>query len=110
MSDVSAVGAFFLAVFFLSLVGFYVAIRRELLTPLSAGALCAVISSVSLVMFGVIDDGIDDGLALTGGLLVGLIFTGMMVTMASYFRNNQPETLRAYEAMLKERQNSDQQQ
>ncbi len=110
MAEVSTIGAVFLAIFFLSLVGFYVAIRRKLLSTIAGGILCAVISSVTLVAFGILDDNIDDGLAVTGGLIVGLTFSGMMVTMAAYFLNNQPESLRAYEAMLQERKKREQEQ
>lgn len=107
MSEVNGVGALFLALFFFSLLGFYITIRRGLLSTLSAGVLCAVTSVVSLAMFGIIDDSIDNGLAVTGSLVVGLTFTGMMVTMASFFQSNQPKNLKAYDAMLRDREQND---
>lgn len=103
MSEVTAIGAVFLGIFWFSLLGFYVAIRRKLISVPSGGLLSAVISTVSLVLFGLTSDTIDDGLGVVGGVGVGIAFTGMMVVIASFFKNNQPETLQAYDDMVKQR-------
>lgn len=99
MSDVSPLGAIFLAIFLFSLLGFYIAIRRGLLSTPTAGILCTVLTTVSLALYGLTNDSIDDGLAVAGAVGVGMSFTGMMVVIASFFKNNQPDTLRAYDAM-----------
>lgn len=107
MAEVSGIGVLFLVIFFFSLIGFYVAIRRGLMKLSTAGVMCGAITIVSLVLFGLTNDSVDDNLALVGGFGVGLTFTGMMVTMAAFFQNNQPSTLAAYDAMMSKRDDSD---
>ncbi|PJF44772.1 MAG: hypothetical protein CUN55_02335, partial [Phototrophicales bacterium] len=81
MAEVSGVGFVFLGIFFFSLIGFYVAIRRNLLKLSTAALLCSTTTIVSLILFGLTNDRVDDNLALVGGFGVGLAFTGMMITM-----------------------------
>ena len=63
LSDVTPLGAVFLGIFLFSLLGFYVAIRRSLLSTPTAGVLCSVITIVSLALYGLSNNDIDDGLA-----------------------------------------------
>ncbi len=103
MAEVSGIGILFLAIFFFSLIGFYVAIRQRLLNLAPAAILCSATTIVALILFGLTNDGVDDNLALVGGFGVGLAFTGMMITMAAFFQNNEPASLAAYDAMLAKR-------
>lgn len=103
MSNVSPVGAFFLFVFFLSLVGFYIIIRRKLMRLQVAGFMSGIINFVSLLAFGLSNEKIGDELAVLGAVIVGIGFTGAMLTMAAFFENNQSATLSAYDASLRQR-------
>jgi uncharacterized membrane protein YfcA len=104
MGNVNAIGAVFLAVFFISLVSIYIIIRRNLLDIKTAGVVSAILNVSTLVAFGLTSAEIGDDLAIFGGTVVGLAFTGAMLTMASFFQKNQPENLAAYDAMMKQRQ------
>lgn len=106
MGNVNAIGAVFLAIFFISLVGVYVLIRRDLLDIKTAGIVSSILNVTALVAFGLTSAEIGDDLAIFGGVVVGLAFTGAMLTMASFFQKNQPEKLAAYDAMMKQRQGS----
>jgi len=106
MGNVNAIGAIFLAVFFISLVGVYIIIRRNLLDIKTAGLVSAMLNVTTLVAYGLTSADIGDDLAIFGGVVVGLAFTGAMLTMASFFQKNQPEALAAYDAMMKQRQRS----
>lgn len=106
MGSVTPIGSIFLAVFFISLVGVYVVIRRNLLDIKTAGMISAILNVTALVAFGLTSGEVGDDLAIFGGVVVGLAFTGAMLTMAAFFQNNQPETLAAYDAMMKQRQRS----
>lgn len=109
MTEVTPVSAIFLAIFFFSLVGFYIIIRRNLMKMSVAGSLAAIINTTSLIIFGIIHEDIADTFAFFGGIVVGLGFTSAMLTMAAFFRNNEPKTLAAYDAMLvNQRQSNDQ--
>lgn len=103
MAEVSGIGFLFLAIFFVSLIGFYASIRQGWLRLPIAGVLCAAITIVSLILFGLTGEDVNSDLAIIGGFGVGLTFTGMMVTMAAFFQNNEPGTLAAYDAMLNDR-------
>lgn len=106
MSDVSAPGAIFLTVFFLCLIGSYIIIRRNLIKLRVIGALSAVINCAALVAFGLSNEEIDEPLAITGGIVVGLAFTAAMLTMAAFFQNNQSSTVSAYDATYQQRQSA----
>ncbi|NDJ86847.1 MAG: hypothetical protein GYB66_13270 [Chloroflexi bacterium] len=101
MSDVTAIGFVFLAIFFLTMIGTYIVIRRKLMRMRSVGALAAVINVASLMAYGFTNDEIGDELAIIGGFVVGLGFTGAMLTMAAFFQNNEPQALAAYDAMVR---------
>lgn len=109
MAEVSTGGAVFLAMFFLSLLVFYIIIRRGFLSPMVAGGLCAAVNVVALIMFGFTQENLDDVLVIAAAVGIGLTFSAMMTVMAIFFKNNESETLRAYDAMLEQRRNDQQQ-
>ena len=108
MADVNAFGAAMLSIFFFGLFFFYVTIRRGWLAPAIAGGLSAVINVVVLIAFGFTQDNMDDGFVIATAFGVGLTFSGMMTVMAIFFKNNEPQTLKAYDAMLDKQRNQQQ--
>lgn len=98
MDNLTGLGVFFLVVFFASLVGFYIVIRRQLMPLRDAGGLALVINIGAAVAVGLSSDNVDGTLAIVGGIAIGALFTGAMITMATFFQNNQPENLAAYDA------------
>jgi hypothetical protein len=96
------ISLFFLLIFGASLIGGYVAIRRQVTTLANAGLISAVINVIALIVVGLARDA-DPALSIIGGIVVGLGLTGAMVTMAAFFQNNQAETLAAYDAASKEK-------
>lgn len=98
MSNITGLGIVFLFVFFASVVGFYIVIRRQLMPLRDSAGLATVINVGSAVAVGLSSENVDATLAVMGGIVVGLLFTGTMVTMATFFQNNQPENLAAYDA------------
>lgn len=96
----------FLVVFFASLVGGYVAIRRGLSTILNIGLISGAINVASLTIVGLGRDA-DTALSVLGGIVVGIGMTFAMVTMAAFFQNNQSSsTIAAFDAASKDKSNS----
>lgn len=108
MSNLTGLGFFFLIIFFVNLVGFYIVIRRQLMGLRDAGGLAVVISVGSAVAVGLSSENVDGVLAIIGGIVIGLLFSGAMITMATFFQNNQPETLAAYDSMRTDKTTKDQ--
>ncbi|MCB9437050.1 MAG: hypothetical protein H6673_08690 [Anaerolineales bacterium] len=98
MDNLTSLGVIFLVIFFASLVGFYIVIRRQLMPLRDAGGLAMVINVGSAVAVGLSSDNVDGTLAIIGGMAIGALFTGAMIIMATFFQNNQPENLAAYDA------------
>lgn len=92
----------FLVVFFASLVGGYVAIRRNLSTIMNVGLISGAINVSSLTIVGLGRDA-DTALSVIGGIVVGIGLTFAMVTMAAFFQNNQSSaTIAAFDAASKD--------
>lgn len=92
----------FLVVFFASLVGGYVAIRRNLSTIMNVGLISGAINVSSLTIVGLGRDA-DTALSVIGGIVVGIGLTVAMITMAAFFQNNQSSTtLAAFDAASKD--------
>ncbi|MCQ3931441.1 MAG: hypothetical protein DPW16_13370 [Chloroflexi bacterium] len=92
----------FLVVFFASLVGGYVAIRRNLSTIMNVGLISGAINVSSLTIVGLGRDA-DTALSVIGGIVVGIGLTVAMITMAAFFQNNQSSTtLAAFDASTKD--------
>ncbi|GIK65367.1 MAG: hypothetical protein BroJett018_31610 [Chloroflexota bacterium] len=98
----------FLVVFFASLVGGYVAIRRNLSTIMNVGLISGAINVSSLTIVGLGRDA-DTALSVIGGIVVGIGLTVAMITMAAFFQNNQSSTtIAAFDAASKEKSNPQQ--
>ena len=91
----NAFALIFLALFCVTIFTSYIVIRRGLMRTQVAGSLCAVVSVTCLFAFGIADDLLIPH-ALITALLIGLLFTGAGVAMATFFRVNQPASLEAY--------------
>ncbi len=94
VTHVTPVSAAFLGIFFISLVGFYIAIRRKSVRPSLGGIMATIINTTTLVAFGIINPDIGNDWAILGGLLVGLIFSGAMVGLAVFFLQNEAESFK----------------
>ncbi|KAB2906251.1 MAG: hypothetical protein KJ064_24620 [Anaerolineae bacterium] len=94
----NALSILFLLIFFLILFLTYVIVRRGWLDLTTSAGLCAVMSIFTLIGFGLSRE---PALALVHAILaavvIGLIFTGAIIVMASFFRVNEPgEAEKAY--------------
>lgn len=97
----------FLLVFFASLVGGYVAIRRGLSSILNIGLISGGINVAALTIVGLGREA-DTALSVIGGIVVGLGLTVAMITMAAFFQNNQSSTtLAAFDAAAREQNQQD---
>ncbi len=94
----NALSMLFLFIFFLMLFFTYIIVRRGWLDLKTSVGLCAVVSIFSLIGFGLSrEPALAFGHAILAALAVGLIFTGAIVAMASFFRVNEPgEAEKAY--------------
>lgn len=90
----SIFGAIFLGLFGLTLFAAYIVIRRNLLNIRSTGLLCAAITSSALFAFGVVED-LQLLHSFVVALVLGLGFSGAVIVMAAFFKNNQAPELEA---------------
>lgn len=77
----------FLALFAIATVLIYLSVRRSWLSITSSAGLGAVACTVSFVLFSLSQGNLFIQ-ALIVGVLLGLLFTGMTVAMAAFFKNN----------------------
>jgi hypothetical protein len=100
----SAISAVFIFIFFATLITSYIIIRRGLMKFSTAGWIATVINVVVLTGFGITREDVELWLALIGGAVVGIAITGTMLSMAAFFKSNQPQNLAAYDAMKQEKE------
>ena len=79
----------FLLTFCLAILLTYLSIRRRWLPVIPTSAIGAVVACVSFVLFS-LSSGNGIVQALVVGIMLGLLFTGMNISMAMYFRSNPP--------------------
>lgn len=91
----TALSILFLLLFFMMLFITYVIIRRSWLDLPTASGLCLVVSIFTLIGFSLSRE--NEVSMMHAGLVAvfgGLIFTGAIVAMASFFRANEPDEMK----------------
>ncbi len=90
----SALSILFLFLFFAMLFITYIIVRRGWLDVMTASGLCAVVSVFTLLGFSLSrENEVSLLYAMVVAVAIGLIFTGAIVAMASFFRANEPEAM-----------------
>ncbi len=83
-------GYLFLILFAATLFVLYIAVRRGWGETLPLGGSGAILSTLFIVLYSLVQEKTSAGQAIFAGLVVGLGFSVTVVIIASFFRTNQP--------------------
>lgn len=83
-------GYLFLALFALTLVGTYIAVRRGLAPTLYVAGAATILSIILIILYSLTVEDNTTAQALFAGVAGGVVFIGITAALASFFRANQP--------------------
>ncbi|WP_119065733.1 hypothetical protein [Aggregatilinea lenta] len=85
-----AIGYLFLALFVATLVVTYIAVRRALGPTLYIGGASIILSIIFVVLYSLIVRENSAAQALFAGIVGGVVFDGVAIALAVFFRTSQP--------------------
>ncbi|HML22740.1 MAG TPA: hypothetical protein PKD09_13910 [Aggregatilinea sp.] len=86
----AAVGYLFLVLFLITLFVTYLAVRRALGPTLYIGGASIILSIIFIVLYSLLVQENSAAQALFAGIVGGVVFDGIAIALASFFRTNQP--------------------